>query len=102
MMVNYMALSRLHMEMMTHILGNTRMVREKDMEHMSGLVEADTLDNTCRETDSDMEFTDRQVELYNKDNINRVNKKVMVYPGILMAQSIMDSTRIICAREREY
>jgi hypothetical protein len=55
MMVNYMALSRLHLKMVTLIGGNTRMIREKDMEHMSGLVEADTLDNTCRETDSDME-----------------------------------------------
>ena len=55
MMVNDMALSRLHMEMVTLILGNTRMVREMDMEHLSGLMETDTLVNTCRETDTDME-----------------------------------------------
>ena len=72
MMVNYMALSRLHMEMMTHILGNTRMVREKDMEHMSGLVKTDTLGNSCRVSVTGMEYTDGQVEKDIKDNINRV------------------------------
>jgi hypothetical protein len=72
MMVNYMALSRLHLKMVKLIGGNSRMIREKDMEQMSLLMEADTLGNTCRITDTDMEYTDGQKEKDIKDNINRV------------------------------
>jgi hypothetical protein len=47
MMINDMALSRLQMKMVSLIGGNNRMVREKDMEHLSFLMETDTRGNTC-------------------------------------------------------
>jgi hypothetical protein len=44
--INYMALARLHLMMATLIGGNTRMVKRKAMEHLSGLMmEPDTLGN---------------------------------------------------------
>ena len=53
--VNYMALPRLHMQMVTLIGGNARMITRKDMEHMSGLVERDTLASGGRVTCKGME-----------------------------------------------
>jgi hypothetical protein len=72
-----MVLARLQMKMVTLIGGNSRMVRRKDMEHLSGLVEADTLGNTFRMTDTGMEYTDGQMEMYIKDNTNKIKEKVM-------------------------
>ena len=40
---NYMALSRLHLQVVTLIGGNTRMVARKVMQHLSGQMEIDTL-----------------------------------------------------------
>ncbi len=40
--INYMALPRLHMQMVALIGGNTRIIRRMDMEHKSGLMETDT------------------------------------------------------------
>ena len=45
--VNYMALPRLHMQVATLIGGNGRIIRQKDMEHKSGLMETDTLARGC-------------------------------------------------------
>ena len=44
--VNYMDAQRLNLQVATSIGGNTTMVRGKDMEHISGLVERDTWGNT--------------------------------------------------------
>ena len=41
--INYMALPRLHMKVVALIGGNSRIIRQKDMEHKSGLMETDTL-----------------------------------------------------------
>jgi hypothetical protein len=40
--------------------------------------------------------------MYIKDNIQRVKVKVMEIKRMMMAESIMDSTRMICSGEREY
>jgi urate oxidase len=101
MLINYMALPRLQMKMVTLIGGNTRIVSWKDMEHMSLLVETDTLANTCRLTFTGMEYSDGQVEEYIKDNGHRVKEKVMHITSLMMAQSIMVSSRMICSGERE-
>ncbi len=66
--INYMALPSLHLMMVALIGGNRRMVTRKDMEHMSGLVEADTSVSGCRVTSTGMEYSDGQMEMYIKDN----------------------------------
>ncbi len=96
-----MALARLHMQMVTLIGGNTRMIRRKDMEHMSGLVEVDTLGSGCRVSNTAMEYSDGQMERYIKDNSNRIKQKVMDIKGGQVAMSIMDSGKIIKCKERE-
>ncbi len=59
-----MALPRLQLQVVALIGGNSRIVREKDMEHLSGLVETDTLGSTCRMSNTAMEYTHGQVEVY--------------------------------------
>jgi hypothetical protein len=78
------------------------MVRGKDMEHLSTLVEIDTLGSGCRMSNTGMELKDGQVELYIKDNSNKVIEKVTHITGMQMALSIMDSTRMISYMEREF
>jgi hypothetical protein len=78
------------------------MVRRKDMEHLSGLVETDTLGSGCRVSSTGMEYSDRLMELYIKDNTNKIISKVMHIADGQMALSIMDSKRIIRCTEREF
>ncbi len=59
---------RLNIQVAEAVGGNSRMVRRKDTEHMSGLMETDTWGNTWRMTNTGMEYTDIQVEVYTKDN----------------------------------
>jgi hypothetical protein len=101
MLVNYMALPRLHMKMVTLNGGNTRIIRWKDMEQLSLLMEEDTLGNSCRVSNTGMEYSDNKVEKYIMDNLHIITEKVMHNPRLMMAQSIMVSTRIICSGERE-
>ena len=42
------------------------------MEQMSGLMETDLSENTCRGTDTGTEYTDGQMEEYIMENKNRV------------------------------
>ncbi len=49
-----------------------------------------------------MEYSDCQVEMYIKDNTNKVKVKVMDITGMQLATSIMDSSRIIRTTEREF
>ncbi len=97
-----MVLPRLHLKVVALIGGNSRMVRRKDMEHLSGLMEGDTLGSGCRVSCTGMEYKDGQVELYIKDNSNKIILKVMHIAGGQMALSIMDNTRMIRCTEREF
>ncbi len=99
--INYMVLPRLHMQMVTLFGGNARIITRKDMEHMSGLMETDTLGSGCRMSDTAMEYKQGQMEVDIKDNGNKVLKKVMHIKGGQVALSIMDSTRIISSTEKE-
>ena len=99
--INYMVLPRLHIMMVALIGGNTRMVKRKDMEHMSGLMETDTLGNSCRVSSTGVEYSDGQVDLYIKDNGNKIKEKVMHIAGGQVGKSIMDSLRMIICTERD-
>ncbi len=59
---------RLKIQMAEGIGGNSRMIRGKDMEHLSCLMETDTWGNTCRMTNTGMESSEFQVEVYTMDN----------------------------------
>jgi hypothetical protein len=71
------------------------------MEHMRKLMETDTLGNSCRMSNTGMEYSDGQMDKYIKDNGHRVKEKVMHITRLIMTQSIMVSTRMICGGERE-
>jgi CO dehydrogenase/acetyl-CoA synthase gamma subunit (corrinoid Fe-S protein) len=71
------------------------------MEQWRFLVETDTLGNACRVKITGMEYTDGQVDQYIKDNLQRIKEKVMHITTMLMAQSIMVSSRMVSSGERE-
>jgi hypothetical protein len=96
-----MALPRLHLKMVSLIGGNSMIISRKDMEHLSMLMETDTLGNSCRMSNTGMEYSDGQMEMYIKDNGHRVKEKVMHITRLIMTKSIMVSTRMICGGERE-
>ncbi len=96
-----MVLPILHLKVEPLIGVNTRMVRAKDMEHISMLLEANTLGKLLRMKDTGMEYSNAQMELYIKDNSNRIITKVMHITGMQVAKSIMDSSRMIRSMERE-
>jgi hypothetical protein len=73
----------------------------KDMEHMSGLMEKDTLGSGCRMSHTAMEYSHGQVERYIKGNGNKIKEKVMHIKGGQMAMSIMDSGRMVTCTETE-
>ena len=99
--MNYMDAQRLNIQVVTVIGGNIRMVRKKDMEHISLLVDTDTLGNTIKESDKGTEYTDGQMEECIKENSNRVKAMVMAISGIKMAMNISENTRMVRSRERE-
>ena len=98
--INYMVLPRLHMKMVQHIGDNTRIIRRKDMEHLSILVETYTLGSGCRVACTGMEYLDGQMERYIKDNANKIKEKAMDIPGGQAVMSIMDNTKMISSMER--
>ena len=65
-------------------------------------MEADTLGSTCRMSNTAMEYSHGQMEVYIKDNGNKIRKKVMHIKGGQMAMSIMDSTRMISSTGKEF
>jgi hypothetical protein len=73
---NYMDLQSYNM-VMAVIGENTRITRGKDMEYMIMMMEADTSGNSCRLTNTGMEYTDGQVEQYIMDNGNRKKEMAM-------------------------
>ena len=72
------------------------------MEQKSGLMDTDTLGSTCRMSNTAMEYSHGQMEVYIKDNGNKIREKVMHITGGQMAMSIMDSKKMIRSTEMEY
>ena len=96
-----MAGARMNMQMVTIIGGKSRSIRVKDMVQSCFLMVRDTWGNSCRIKDMVMEYTDGQMEMYIMDNSKRVTKMAMDTKGFLMAENIMDSTRMISVMEKE-
>jgi hypothetical protein len=93
-LIYYIDALRLNFQMVTVIGGNIRMVREMDMERLSGLMEANKLGNTSRLTVTGTEFTGGQMEECIKQNTNRVKAMVMGIIGMKMAMNITDNSRM--------
>ena len=81
--------------------GNTRMVREKDMEQWRVLMETDTSGNTVMISSTGMEYTYGRVEMYITENTNREIKMVKDIGGGQMERNIGESSRMTRDGERE-
>ncbi len=101
-LINYMAVERWNLQVVTGIGGNGRMTRGKDMEHLIGLVEADTSGSTCRISDTGMEYTDGQMEKYIMDSGKRIRGMVTDIRGILREKNTMDHGRMAHDGEMQF
>jgi hypothetical protein len=99
--INYMGLPSVHFQMVRVIGGNIRIIRKKDMDQVTGLMERDTRGNTSRVTVLGMEYTDGQMEQYIMGNSNRAREMVMAIIGIHLAMNTTESTRMMYHGEME-
>ena len=100
--INYMAVERWNLQMVTGIGGNSRMARRKDMEHLRQLMETDSSGSKCRVSDTGMEYTDGQMEEYIMDNTKRIKRMVTDIREKLMAQNTMDHGRMAHDGEMQF
>jgi hypothetical protein len=96
-----MGLPSVHIQLVTVIGGKIRMVRRKDMDHITGLMDRDTRGNTSRRRVTGMEYTDGQMEQYIMGNKNRIRKMVMAIIGGQMEMNTTESTRMTRDGETE-
>ena len=89
-----MGLPNVHFQMVTVIGEEIKIIKEKDMDNISGLMERVTKGNTSRVTNVDMEYTDGQAEHYIMGNSNRIIYMVMAIIGGQMEMNITESTRM--------
>jgi hypothetical protein len=92
--INYMAAARFTIQVATVIGGNSRMARRKDMEQVRLLMETNTSGNSCRVSNTGMEYTDGQMEMYTMDNGNKIRKMAMDIKGGI-EKNTMVSTKMI-------
>jgi hypothetical protein len=96
-----MGLPSVHFQMVKVIGGNGRIIRWKDMDHITGLMDRDTRGNTSKVKVTGMEYTDGQMEQYIMGNSNRIIYMVMAIIGIHLAMNTTESSRIARDGERE-
>jgi acylphosphatase len=96
-----MGLPSVHIQLVTVIGGNIRIITGKDMDHFTGQVETDSRGNSSRVSGTGMEYADGQVEQYIMGDSNRVIAMVMAIIGIQMEMNTTESTRMMHYGERE-
>jgi hypothetical protein len=80
-----MAVERWNGQMVTSIGGDSRMVRRKDMEHMSLLMETVISGSVCRVKCTGMEYTDGQMEENIMDSGKSIRGRVTDIGRVVMA-----------------
>jgi hypothetical protein len=87
-----MGLPSVHLQVVTVIGGNIRMIRGKDMDHFIMLVDRDTRGNSSRVSCTGMEYIDGQMEEYIMGNTNRIRRMVMAIIGFHLAMNTTESS----------
>jgi hypothetical protein len=96
-----MGLPSVHIQLVTVIGGNKRIITKKDMDHITGLMDRDTRGNASRVRVTGMEYADGQVEKYIMGKKNRERKMVMAIIGGQMEMNTTESSRMTRDGERE-
>ncbi len=101
-LIKNMAAERWNGQMVAVIGGNSRIIRQKDMEYGRVLMETDTSGNSVMMTNTGMEYTDGLMEMYITENTNRIKEMVKdIRGGQVVALNIGESTRMASNGERE-
>ena len=100
--INYINAARLSSQVATVIGGDTMMATWKDMEHLSLLMERDTLGKCCKISHKAMEYSDITMEMYTMDKGNKIRKMAMDIKGWQMVTNTMGSSKMISWMEREF
>jgi hypothetical protein len=99
--MNYMGLPSVHIQVVTVIGGNVRIITRKDMDHITGLMERDTRGKRSRRRVTGMEYTDGQMEQYIMGNGNRISRMVMAIIGFHLAMNTTESSRMMSCGETD-
>jgi hypothetical protein len=89
-----MGLPSVHFKVVTVIGGNIRIIRGKDMDQLTWLMDRDTWGNTSRVRLKGMEYADGQMEQYIMGNTNRIRLMVMAIIGFHLAMNTTESSRM--------
>jgi hypothetical protein len=100
--INYKEFARLHMKMATFIGENPIIRTRKDMEHLYGLMDTDSLGSTRRVSSTAMEYLHGQMEVFIMGNTKMIKERVTHITSGPMAMSIMDSTKKDISGEKGY
>jgi hypothetical protein len=95
-LINYMDAQRWNGQMVKVGGGNSRMIRQKDMEQDKGLMETDTSGNTWIVTGTGMEYTDGLMDMYITESGNRIRLMAKDISGWQMDKNIAGSGRMAC------
>jgi hypothetical protein len=100
-LINSMDATKLNSQVEIIIGENTKIIKRKDMQLLSGLMEKDSSDNTWMIAYTDMEYTDGLMEQFIKESINRIRKMGKHITGGPVAINIGESGRMTWNMEKE-
>jgi hypothetical protein len=99
--INSMDATKLNSQVDKVIGGNTKIIKGKDMQLMSGLMEKDSSGNTWMIANTDMEYTDGLMEQFIVESLNRIILMAKDITGGPVAINIGESTKMTWNMEKE-
>jgi hypothetical protein len=99
--INSMDATKLNSQVEIVIGENARIIKWKDMQLLSGLMEKDSSDNTWMIAYTGMEYIDGLMGQYIKESINRIIKMGKDITGGPMAINIGENTKMAWNMEKE-
>jgi hypothetical protein len=100
-LINSMDATKLNSQVEIVIGENTKIIKGKDMELMSGLMEKYSSGNTWMIANMGMEYTDMLQGLYIKESGNRIRKMAKDITGGPVAINIGESSKMAWCMEKE-
>jgi hypothetical protein len=100
-LMNSMDATKLNSQVEIVIGENARIIKRKDMQLLSGLMEKDSSDYTWMIANTDMEYTDGLMEKFIVESLNRIILMAKDITGAPVAINIGESTKMTWNMEKE-